>query len=73
MNGWEKKYDGPFAAMSSATFEDSPNNEMFMKLFKYIVGVNKAAAEIEMTRPVTTRYILLRETQSHFLSIMRMF
>lgn len=37
---------------------------MFRKLFKYIIGVNTEAAEIEMTRPVTTkrtRLVLNRE------------
>ena len=28
---------------------------MFMKLFKYIIGVNSEATEIEMTTPVTTK------------------
>ena len=28
---------------------------MFMKLFKYILGVNIEATEIEMTTPVTTK------------------
>lgn len=55
MNDWEKRFDSPFDAMSSAEFEDTPNNDMFMRLFKYIVGVNKEAVEIEMTRPVTTK------------------
>ena len=28
---------------------------MFMKLFKYIIGVNSEATEIDMTTPVTTK------------------
>merc|ERR1719369_290773 len=30
-------------------------NEMFMRLFKYIVGVNEGTDEIDMTRPVITK------------------
>ena len=30
---------------------------MFMKLFKYIIGVNSEATEIDMTTPVTTKRI----------------
>ena len=42
-------------AMSSSAWEDTEMSEMFKKLYKYIVGVNEDAEEIEMTRPVTTK------------------
>lgn len=42
-------------AMSTPEWEKTKNNEMFMKLFKYIIGLNEDNKEIEMTRPVTTR------------------
>merc|ERR1712100_602608 len=34
-----------------------PSSKMFMKLFRYILGVNQEAVEIEMTRPVPTSVI----------------
>ena len=37
---------------SSKKNKKRPENEMFMKLFKYISGVNKKGQEIEMTSPV---------------------
>ena len=37
---------------SSKKNKKKPENEMFMKLFKYISGVNKKGQEIEMTSPV---------------------
>ena len=42
-------------AMSSKSYYDSPSSKIFMKLFRYIVGVNLNQEEIEMTRPVTTK------------------
>ena len=37
---------------SSKKNKKKPENEIFMKLFKYISGVNKKGQEIEMTSPV---------------------
>merc|ERR1712243_413241 len=40
---------------------DKPENKMFMKLFRYISGVNKEQEEVEMTVPVLSRMKLLSE------------
>ena len=34
------------------SWKDRPQSKMFMKLFRYIAGVNKESQEIEMTVPV---------------------
>jgi len=53
MRDWETKYDNnPMQAMAGKDWKDSTTSEMFMRLFRYIVGVNQDAIEIEMTRPV---------------------
>ena len=53
---WRVKYRGdPFAVMNSAAWEDQVGNKMFMRIFKYIVGVNQEGKEIKMTRPVTMK------------------
>lgn len=53
MRDWETKYDNnPMQAMTGKDWKDSTTSEMFMRLFRYIVGVNQDAIEIEMTRPV---------------------
>lgn len=59
MNGWEEKFPTPLEAMSASTdrSSDFPRRKMFRRLFRYIVGVNEDHAEIEMTRPVTTKRI----------------
>merc|ERR1712055_197277 len=71
--GEEEEEDGPSAGegnqweiikmiqemMSSKSWKDKPENKMFMKLFRYISGVNKQSEEIEMTVPVLTRMKLL--------------
>merc|ERR1739844_813101 len=38
--------------MSGKGWKNKPQNKMFMKLFRYIAGVNKERLEIEMTVPV---------------------
>jgi len=58
MNGWEQKYNNnPFVAMSDGDWKDTPTSKMFMKLFKYISGVNTEYKEIAMTIPVTTAHV----------------
>jgi len=61
MNGWQQKFDNnPLVAMSAsknAKKEDkAPRNRMFMRLFKYILGVNSKGKEIDMTTPVPTTH-----------------
>ena len=48
--------------MSSAAYEERKDSKHFMKLFKYILGVNKDGVEIDMTRPVTTKITVDEET-----------
>jgi len=60
MNGWQKKYNNnPYKAMSERKnkSKDRPSNNMFMRMFKYIQGVNKDFKEIDMTIPVPTTHI----------------
>ena len=60
---WRVKYRGdPFAVMNTASWEDQVANKMFMRLFKYIVGVNSEGKEIKMTRPVTSKREVTKET-----------
>merc|ERR1740137_204702 len=44
--------------MNKKSWKSRPSSKMFMKLFRYISGVNKQTEEIEMTVPVLTRMIL---------------
>ena len=37
------------------SWKDKPDSKMFMKLFRYIAGVNKKSQEIEMTVPVWSK------------------
>ena len=59
---WRSRFDNDGRrAMMEISAEEKRNGDergqtkMFMKLFKYILGVNIEAAEIEMTTPVTTK------------------
>jgi len=45
--------------MSKKSWKKRPSSKMFMKLFRYISGVNEQSEEIEMTVPVLTRMKLL--------------
>jgi len=45
--------------MSQKSWKNRPSSKMFMKLFRYISGVNQQSEEIEMTVPVLTRMILM--------------
>ena len=55
MNNWEEEFgNNPYEAMASDKWKEQTSSKMFMKLFKYIAGVNKDFVEIEMTTPVTT-------------------
>ncbi len=66
MNGWQEKYENnPFLAMSTADWEENATNEMFMKLYKYIIGLNEGNKEIEMTRPVTTKMTPQRRSRNY--------
>jgi len=55
---WRQRFDndGRRAMMQiSAEEKRKEKKGMFMKLFKYIIGVNSEATEIDMTTPVTTK------------------
>merc|ERR1711973_562558 len=45
--------------MSGKGWKNKPENKMFMKLFRYISGVNKEQEEVEMTVPVLSRMKML--------------
>merc|ERR1711950_141091 len=47
--------------MSGKGWKNKPENKMFMKLFRYISGVNKEQEEVEMTVPVLSRMKLLTD------------
>merc|ERR1719362_2280761 len=47
--------------MSGSNWKNKPENKMFMKLFRYISGVNKEQEEVEMTVPVLSRMKLLAD------------
>jgi len=47
--------------MSKKSWKDKPSSKMFMKLFRYISGINEEAEEVEMTVPVLTQMKLLEE------------
>merc|ERR1712142_433209 len=49
--------------MNKKSWKNKPSSKMFMKLFRYIAGVNQQAQEIEMTTPVLTRMTLLEGDQ----------
>merc|ERR1712183_1207155 len=49
--------------MSKKSWKDRPSSKMFMKLFRYISGVNEQTEEIEMTSPVLTRMVLLEDNK----------
>merc|ERR1712062_896262 len=44
---------------SGKGWKNKPENKMFMKLFRYISGVNKEQEEVEMTVPVLSRMKML--------------
>jgi len=57
MNGWQEKYDNnPLAAMSSRDWKKQASSKQFMKLFKFISGVNTMGEEIKMTTPVPVKH-----------------
>ena len=66
MNNWQTKYDNnPFMAMSKPAWERQPMNKMFMRLYKYIIGLNEDNIEIDMTRPVTTQMTQQRRSRTY--------
>ena len=50
-------------AWSDKKSDEMPSSKMFMRLFRYILGVNQNNEEIEMTRPVTSKVIPSKKTQ----------
>ena len=40
------------------SWKEKPQSKMFMKLFRYIAGVNKESQEIEMTVPVWSKMVV---------------
>ena len=40
------------------SWKEKPQSKMFMKLFRYIAGVNKDSQEIEMTVPVWSKMVV---------------
>ena len=66
MNNWQTMYDNnPFMAMSKTAWKRRPMNKMFMRLYKYIIGLNEDNIEIDMTRPVTTKMIQQRRSRTY--------
>jgi len=49
--------------MNKKSWKTRPSSKMFMKLFRYISGVNEQTEEIEMTVPVLTRMVLLEDNK----------
>merc|ERR1712212_546939 len=47
--------------MSGKGWTNKPENKMFMKLFRFISGVNKEQEEVEMTVPVLSRMKMLAD------------
>merc|ERR1712083_742964 len=43
------------------SWKNRPQSKMFMKLFRYIAGVNKESQEIEMTVPVWSKMVVNEE------------
>ena len=40
-------------------------NKMFMRLYKYIIGLNEDNIESDMTRPVTTKMMAQRRSRTY--------
>ena len=51
----------PWVLMQSKRSRKTPNSIMFMRLFRYISGVNQAQEEVAMTRPVVDMHKVIRE------------
>merc|ERR1711974_315127 len=59
-DGYEmRQYQSVNWVCTEATYKMDKEPEMFMKLFRYISGVNKEQKEVEMTVPVLSRIKLL--------------
>ena len=54
MKGWREKFNNDAMAAMRDKKKNRKGKGMFMKLFRYIIGVNSQNVEIDMTRPVTT-------------------
>merc|ERR1712038_1457424 len=59
MNGWQDRFDSPLQAFQERRYKskERPSNKMFMRMFRYIAGVNMDFKKIEMTIPVPTYHI----------------
>jgi len=53
----------PWVLMQSRRFQKTPSSIMFMRLFRYISGVNQAREEVEMTVPVPTLHKVVRQDE----------
>jgi len=49
--------------MNSAGWKKRPSSGMFMKLFRYISGVNEERQEVEMTVPVLNKMTPMEDDQ----------
>jgi len=57
LNGWKEKFNNNiWSAMSSKKYKKQPSSKQFMKLFKYISGVNTMGEEIPMTTPAIVKH-----------------
>jgi len=58
LNGWKEKFNNNiFTAMASKKYKKQSSSKQFMKLFKYISGVNTMGEEIPMTTPAIVQHI----------------
>jgi hypothetical protein len=67
---WQQRYETGMEAMTEIKMSEKRQNRdedsMFKRLYKYIVGVNSEAEEIDMTKPVTNkRTRLVRNRERH--------
>merc|ERR1711973_900350 len=64
MNGWQEKYDNnPYEAMAERKYksDDRPSNKMFMRMFRYIQGVNSKYRTEEPPLPVPGQKVDIRK------------
>ena len=61
---WRQIYDNDALQAMNDKNNKAPSSKMFMKLFRYIAGVNKESQEIEMTVPVWSKMVVNKEVGS---------